>query len=535
MFGEAYNISYTDVYDFSSAANKKSLKKWEIELGIHHQELGLPWDQPVPEEKWVEVSEYCVNDVVSTEVVFHHLKADWVARQILAELSGLTVNDTTNQHTIKIVFGNNKHPQDQFIYTDLSEIFPGYKFENGKSTYRGEEVSEGGYVHAEPGMYIDAALLDITSMHPTSIEELNLFGPYTKNYSDIKKARIAIKHEDYDTLKILMDGRLMPFIKKIEEGLYTFGDLANALKTPINSTYGLTSAKFENPFRDPRNVDNIVAKRGALFMIDLKHAVQEQGFKVAHIKTDSIKIPNANQYIIKFVMDFGKKYGYTFEHEATYKKMCLVNDAVYIAKYATADDCQKLYGYTPKECEKHGGEWNATGTQFAQSYVFKTLFSKEPIKFEDICETKSVSTALYLDMNEELLNNPNLVGDDEHDYHFIGKVGLFCPVKPGKGGGILLREKDGKYYSVGGSKGYRWLESEMVKELNKEDDVDRSYYDSLVDDAIQNISKYGDFEWFANNYLCECPIGTQCSECENWVTNKNSANECKLGYDCMPF
>ena len=42
FFGEAYNISYTDIYDF--AAKKQSLKKWEIELGIHHKELGLPSD-----------------------------------------------------------------------------------------------------------------------------------------------------------------------------------------------------------------------------------------------------------------------------------------------------------------------------------------------------------------------------------------------------------------------------------------------------------------------------------------------------------
>lgn len=40
FFGEAYNLSYTDIYDFS--AKKQSLKKFEIELGIHHQELGLP-------------------------------------------------------------------------------------------------------------------------------------------------------------------------------------------------------------------------------------------------------------------------------------------------------------------------------------------------------------------------------------------------------------------------------------------------------------------------------------------------------------
>ena len=50
LFGEAYNISYTDIYDFASAGNKKSLKKLEIEMGIHHQELGLPWDKPVPKE-----------------------------------------------------------------------------------------------------------------------------------------------------------------------------------------------------------------------------------------------------------------------------------------------------------------------------------------------------------------------------------------------------------------------------------------------------------------------------------------------------
>ena len=33
FFGEAYNVSYTDVYDFASAGNKKSLKKLEIEMG----------------------------------------------------------------------------------------------------------------------------------------------------------------------------------------------------------------------------------------------------------------------------------------------------------------------------------------------------------------------------------------------------------------------------------------------------------------------------------------------------------------------
>ena len=119
-------------------------------------------------------------------------------------------------------------------------------------------------------------------------------------------------------------------------------------------------------------------------MIDLKHEVQKRGFTVAHIKTDSIKIPDATPEIIQFVMDFGKKYGYTFEHEATYDRMCLVNDAVYMCKY---DD----------------GHWDATGTQFQIPYVFKTLFSKEDIMFEDVCKVINVQKgSLYLDFNEDL-------------------------------------------------------------------------------------------------------------------------------------
>jgi len=499
MFGEAYNLSYTDVYDFASAANKKSLKAFEIELGIHHQELGLPWDQPVPEELWETVADYCINDVVATEATFHYLKADWTARKILAELSGLSYNDTTNAHSTRIIFGNNKHPQDEFNYTDLSEMFPGYKFDAGKSTYRGEEVGEGGYVYAEPGMYKNVALLDVASMHPSSIENLNLFGDrYTKIFSEIKQVRVHIKHKEFDKAAELFGGKLAPYLQ--DESMAK--DLSNALKTVINSVYGLTSATFDNPFRDSRNIDNIVAKRGALFMINLKHEVQERGFTVAHIKTDSIKIPDATPEIISFVMEYGKMYGYTFEHEATYEKMCLVNNAVYIARYKDAEECNKLYNYIPGDNAKHGKEWTATGTQFAVPYVFKTLFSHEQIIFRDMCETKSVKTAIYLDMNENL-------PEGEHDYKFIGRTGLFCPILPGKGGGLLVAQRDDKknggykYDAVTGTKGYRWLESEFVETMHKENDIDKSYYINLVDDAVQEISQYGDFEWLISDELIE--------------------------------
>ena len=565
FFGEAYNLSYTDVYDFCS--KKQSLKKWEIELGIHHQELGLPWDQPVPEELWPKVAEYCDNDVIATEAVFEARHDDFVARQILADIAGMTVNDTSNSLTTRIIFGTERRPQSQFNYRDMGDtsdfnekvtnelikeaglegldmeytafdskgrpIFPGYVFDAGKSMYRGEEVGEGGYVYSEPGIYTNILLDDIASMHPSSAVDETLFGEYTKNFEALLNVRLAIKHGEFNKAK-----KIMPALASYLDDPEMADTLSQALKIPINSVYGLTAAAFDNPFRDPRNIDNIVAKRGALFMINLKHEVQKRGFVVAHIKTDSIKVPNALPGIIDFINRYGKLYGYTFEHECTYDRMCLVNDAVYIAKYATVDKCYDLYGkeYVESEkdiCKKNKkkpGKWDATGTQFQVPYVFKTLFSHEDIEFRDMCETKSVSQGeLYLDTNEDLpdvtelekelkkvedkykkgeLSDTSFEPEFErltkkiskgHNYVFIGRVGLFCPVVDGAGGGILYRFKDGKYYAVTGTKGYRWLEAEMVETLGIEDKIDKSYYISLVDEAKDTIGEYGDFEMFANN------------------------------------
>ena len=261
-------------------------------------------------------------------------------------------------------------------------------------------------------------------------------------------------------------------------------------------------------------------------MVDLKHECQDRGWTVVHIKTDSIKLADATPEMINFVTEFGKKYGYNFEHEATYSKMCIVNDAVYIAKLAEGDD-----GMRPSK----NSPWTATGAQFAQPYLFKTLFSHEPITIDDMSEAKSVKTAMYLDLNESLPAG-------EHNYKFIGKSGLFCPILPGHGGGTLLRaskdkffklkqeysnyklddgrhppkwadpkdvgkrldpklysdEPELQYYNVTGTKGYKWMEYEQVATMHLEEYIDRNYYKHLVDEAIADISQYGDFEQFAS-------------------------------------
>lgn len=545
---ESKNISFIDIFDMAS--EKKSLKKWEIELDIPHMEMGIRWDQPAPESMWKKIIKYCKNDVSATEAVLNARMGDFKARCILADISGGRINDRTNSLSALFVFEGNRHPQDQFNYrfmgdmSDVSDIyddrirelgldpeytkfdskgrpiFPNYKFELGKSTYRGEEVGEGGYVFSRPGIWPNVRTQDVRSMHPTSAIKELLFGPYyTPRFEEIVEARACIKHKDFEKARTLLDGKLAKYLDDESQAKA----LAQALKIVVNSVYGLTSAKFDNPFRDRRNVDNIVAKRGALFMINLRHEVERRGYTVIHCKTDSIKVANTTDEIIEFIHAYGELYGYSFETEADYERLCLVNDAVYIAY------------------EREEG-WSATGAQFAQPYVFKTLFSGEALTFKDLCETKSVSGgAIYLDMNEgypdvrvgeeererRIYNaahpdkkpkrlNPIFEGMDDkclsdyistgHNYRFVGKVGLFCPVREGQNGGIMVRDKDdmdGKYYAVTGTKGYRWLEAEEMSastmpmgELMKI--VDISYHKALADEAIDAINKFGSYDRFVD-------------------------------------
>ena len=393
---------------------------------------------------------------------------DFIARQILAELSGLTINDTTQRHSAKIIFGDDKNPQDYFVYTDLSKEFNGYTFDAGKSQYRGEDPGEGGYVYAEPGIYKKVALLDIASMHPTSIEILNVFGKYTERYSQLKAARIAIKERAFDKARKMFDGRLTPYLEN-EDGA---DKLAYALKIVINIVYGLTSAKFPNPFRDNRNKDNIVAKRGALYMIDLKNDLQDNKIPLIHIKTDSVKLPNATKKAIDFVVKHGKRYGYDFEHETTYDKLCLVNDAVYIA------------------CKD--GKWTAVGSQFQHPFIFKSLFSGEELTFDDYCESRTViQGTMYLDREEH--------SDDEalnyRDMRHLGRTGRFVPVL--EGGGTLFRVKEDRYYAVTGTKGHKWIEAEIAQVM-PDLQIDMSYFEKLKTEAVKTIEGFGSFQEFVS-------------------------------------
>ena len=122
----------------------------------------------MPKSLWDKVAEYCDNDVLATEAVFNARHADFVAREILADIAGLTVNDTTNTLTTRIIFGKERHPK--LVYTDLAtgeqdaltevepdilvskniiNAFPGYEWTKGDdgrmhNMFRGTDLGLGG-------------------------------------------------------------------------------------------------------------------------------------------------------------------------------------------------------------------------------------------------------------------------------------------------------------------------------------------------------------------------------------------------------
>ena len=130
--------------------------------------------------------------------------------------------------------------------SEIINAFPGYEFvydpkdKDYHNIFRGTDVGKGGYVYARPGMYGNIALLDVQSMHPASLIAMNCFGEYTKNFQDLRDARVAIKHKDYDTARTMLNGRLAPYL----DDETTAKELAQALKISINSVLALPVRSF---------------------------------------------------------------------------------------------------------------------------------------------------------------------------------------------------------------------------------------------------------------------------------------------------
>lgn len=520
-FSQARHLFYADTYEYPT--EKIGLKKWEIKLEIDHQEWDRDWTQPVPKDQWDKFEGYCKNDVISLEAVFNATHNDFVAKEMLVDLvPGSSMIDSTNSISTRFVKGDADHLE--LVYTDFTtgkqygdgvpfnmpiiskeeydkigddwtgvtpinnNQFPGYHLvdigdpKGPHNFFRGIDIGRGGYVYSNPGMYGRCVTKDSASHHPSSIEQLNLFGKQTKRYSDLKKARYAIKHKDFDSVRNMFDGKLAKYFTGSEEQLKSNAKaVSTAFKLILNAFYGMTSSPHDYfEAKDPRNINNIVALRGAMVLKIIQDEVEARGFKVVHIKTDSIKIANPTDEILDYVVKRGHDYGYTFETEHTWNRLCLIDDAQFIG----------LHDYDDPDSPF---TWDATGKKFQVPYIYKSLFTHEPIAFQDMCETFTVNAgALHLVFDE---------GTDKEVDKYIGRVGQFTPVLTGKGA-HLYRVNDGKRYAASGSTNketkerYDWLESKEVFNNHLEGIINKSFYISKCNDAIDTLNKFGNYDQF---------------------------------------
>lgn len=406
----AYNLSYADLYEFMDI--KQSLKKWEIALGLTHDEFEFPWDQPLAMSNWARCAMYCMHDVDATDKVFNNPKAGqpaWMARKVMCELTEMSPNTKTQTLAEKFLFGDEQRPQDNFVWYDLAKEFPGYTFDPNRkpaSDYHGKDPSEGGYVSSKPGVYGVSVkdynagnitdpvtgrcklvtYIDVASLHPHSLIAINYFGKYTPKFQALVKCRMHIKHGELDKAASAfsdIDPALSDKLSKFLNDPSLIKGLAHAMKIIINIVYGMTSAKYDNKFRDPRNVDNIIAKRGALFMMMLEEELNARGCNVIHVKTDSMKITNYLQEDIQYAMDRANEFGYTFELECIFDRIALTNKSTNI-------------GHIEGKPEYDAHAWEAVGAQYAEPYVFKKLFSHEELVEGDYMVLKSSTAPIYL-------------------------------------------------------------------------------------------------------------------------------------------
>lgn len=547
----AYNLSYADLYEFMDI--KQSLKKWEIALGLTHDEFEFPWDQPLAMSNWARCAMYCMHDVDATDKVFNDLKAGqpaWMARKVMCELTEMSPNTKTQTLAEKFLFGDEQRPQDNFVWYDLAKEFPGYTFDPNRkpaSDYHGKDPSEGGYVSSKPGVYGVSVkdynagnitdpvtgrcklvtYIDVASLHPHSLIAINYFGKYTPKFQALVKCRMHIKHGELDKAASAFDDIDPALSKKLSKFLNDpslIKGLAHAMKIIINIVYGMTSAKYDNKFRDPRNVDNIIAKRGALFMMMLEEELNARGCNVVHVKTDSMKITNYLQEDIQYAMDRANEFGYTFELECIFDRLALTNKSTNI-------------GHVEGKPEYDAHAWEAVGAQYAEPFVFKKLFSHQELVEEDFMMLKSSTAPIYLGnrfIGKNAYVYASLTGEElcaireeniaqsiqtkaqkpiekylpKRDYeglplevqeaNRVAKISKDLKardfdISPERVQSIIDNNfpetKVSKRSALAGTKDWSW---KLSTEYSGKDDVNMGYYGKLVDDAVNDIYKVGD-------------------------------------------
>lgn len=486
-YGIDQRIQSLDCFQQISVA-RSGLKKIEANMGkaIIESEVAFDIDRALTEDEYQEVIKYCCHDVDTTIDIF---KLRWnsyflpklqiVDRLKFAKEKSLKYNTTTITASLLTEGKNVKK---------WNKLFNGYyvSFRNtpkdavnlwqehfydkkGKVSVENFDcVFEFGFgglhgVNKTRKKFENVKLLDVASMYPNILINLNVLGDATKRYQDIVDERIKVKHTD--------------------------PQLQQALKLIINSTYGLLSNKYSKLFNPIGAVS--VCVYGQIALYSLCERLYEAGYTLVNINTDGVAFCGEGEEYKEIWHEWEKDFSLTLELDE-FKRWVQkdVNNYVAIDKEdhikVKGKDVNKYYDTTDFSGDLSlinfaGFSWNNTNTLQIVSHcvVDNLLFGKDPI--DTIIENldKPIMFQMILQAGNTFKGTFDEYG---RQYQKVNRI------FPARKNGVTLKKKrqDGYYNRFPDTPNKMLVYNEDLTDFdNFSSSVDLNFYKELVMDTLK--------------------------------------------------
>lgn len=281
-----------------------SLKKIEGNMGkmILESNVSFDIDRPLTDEEYQDVLDYCIHDVDTTIDVYKmrensYFKPKESLLEMLGDDKGKRWNTTTLSANVLLdrpltKWSNIRVPEEMLEIAPPEIVDLWLTKEKGSVTIREFdceiEFGFGGLhgVHKHIKRLDNIKLLDVVSMYPNIILNLNALGTATQKYKDILDRRIEVKHTD----KVLSD----------------------ALKLVLNSVYGNLKNQY-SLLNNPKAALSVCVY-GQIALYDLCKRLSHFA-TIININTDGVAfIPYGDEYKTVWE-DWEKEFTLTLEED----------------------------------------------------------------------------------------------------------------------------------------------------------------------------------------------------------------------------
>jgi hypothetical protein len=288
-----------------------SLKKIEGNMGRMILESSIPFDHPHPltDEEFQECFEYCSYDVDMTVDIYKmRINSYFQPKASLVEMVGTGQRWNTTTLSANALLGditlvkwsdirlNAEDIKDQsmldLVPVEVKELWLNSKDDKGKVTvHEFDNEIEFGFgglhsVHKSQKRFENVKLLDVASLYPNIILNINALGKATEKYKSILDERLAIKHVD----KVKSD----------------------ALKLILNSVYGNLKNQYSSLYNPKAALS--VCVYGQIVLYELGRRISKVG-TIVQMNTDGIAfVPHGDYEGIW--QEWEEEFGLTLEEDS---------------------------------------------------------------------------------------------------------------------------------------------------------------------------------------------------------------------------